>query len=213
MNDTKKRNMTGRGFLHKASGKVSAIAFLTQHREWLTTGDLAPLTLPILIKLDSAEIMATPALESIKCVVLGHMMAKDAVKAENAIINPPKEKKSTKPWIATIYDAKGDIQFRLNGNTGEPIELQESFDTSSAADNWTDRRLVEGASDWFGVVAHTSVLNKFGEPLATTVMRDDAMSRTFRINKGAVCKVKSKTTPTLGFGVKCSNDRSVFSKG
>lgn len=212
MNDSKKRNMTERGFLHKASGKVSAIAFLAQHREWLATGALASLTLPILAKLDTGEILATPALESIKGVVLGHMLAKDASKAEDAIINP-KEKKSTKPWTATIFNAAGEIQFRLNGNTGEPIELQESFDTCSLADGWTDRRLVEGACDWFGVVAHTSILNKHGEPLATTVMRDDAMARTFKESKGAVCKVKSKTTPTLGFGVKCSNDRSVFSKG
>ena len=45
------------------------------------------------------------------------------------------------------------------------------------------------------------------------IMRDDSIARILKQPKGAVCKVQSKTTNKLGFGVKAGNDRAVFSKG
>jgi hypothetical protein len=211
MDNTKKiRNMTAKGFLHKASGKHSASAFLEQHREWLLTGDLANVTAPILLSLDNREIMPTPALEAIKGVVLGHMLAKETATFTEALLNP--KTGSKKPWQATIFDAAGNIQTRVKEN-GEIEELQKTFDTCSLADGWTDRRLFEGACDWFGVVAHTTLVTKDGDPFAQTILRDDAMARIFKHKPGSVCKVKSQTTPRLGFGVKASQDRAVFSKG
>lgn len=211
MSEAKKvRVMTPRGFLHKASGKVSADAFLVQHRAWLESGELAPIALPILRKLDFQEIMPTPALDEIRGAVLDHMLTKETKKAENAILNPAPAGK-TKPWVATIYDVKGNIQTRINAK-GEEEELQEGFDKSSDADRWTDRRLVEGASDWFGVVSHTTITVK-GEPLSTIIMRDDAMARHFKTPKGPAMKAQAKSSGKLSFGVKCNNDRAVFSKG
>lgn len=212
MSEAKKtRAMTERGFLHKASGKVSAIAFLTTHREWLLSGELAPLTSPILVKLDRKEILPTPALESIKGLLLSHMMAKQASKAEDAILNP-KEAPAPKPWMATIYNGKGEVQTRIKED-GEEETLQKGFEHASEADRWSDRRLFDGASDWFSVVSHTTILNGEGEPLSTIIMRDDAIGRMLKAPKGAVCKPQSKTTGKLSFGVKVTNDRAVFSKG
>jgi hypothetical protein len=211
MSESKKpRVMTPRGFLHKASGKVSADAFLTQHRAWLESGELAEVALPILRKLDFQEILPTPALDEIRGAVLDHMLTKETKKAENAILNPAPAAKR-KPWMATIYDAKGEIQTRINAK-GEQEDLQETFDKSSDADRWTDRRLFEGASDWFGVVSHTTITIK-GEPLSTIIMREDAIARILQKPKGPAMKSQAKSSGKLSFGVKVSNDRAVFSKG
>ena len=208
--DKKVRNMTPRGFLHKASGKIGASAFLAQHRAWLESGELASHTTPILRKMDEKDILPTPCLEAIKAIVLGHMLAVDSAKAEDAILNP--KVGVVKPWMATVYNAKGEIQSRTKED-GSEEDLQKTFDTSSDADRWTDRRLFDGASDWYGVVAHTSIINRHGDPLSTVIMRDDSMGRILQVSKGPVMKGQSKSAGKLSFGVKVHNDRSVFSKG
>lgn len=217
MSETKKpRVMTEKGFLHKATGKVSASAFLAQHRAWLETGDLAIVTKPVLLTLDEVkqtlltakqdtEGAAKIALDTITKVVLDHMIAKAANKAEEAILNP--KEKTPKNWVATIYNAKGEIQTRVKDN-GEIADLQEGFDKSSDADRWTDRRLFDGASDWFGVVASTTMLK-----IETIVLRDDAIARILKKPAGMVCKSKPQSTPRLGFGVKAKGDHFHFSKG
>ena len=210
MSDSKKRNMSIKGWLHKSSGKVSATAFLAAHREWLLSGDLSPVTSPILVKLDSKEILPTAALMDLRSVLLGHMVAKEAAKAEDDLLNP--KGGTRKPWLATIYDAKGNIQTRVKED-GSVEDLQKGFDKSSDADRWCDRRLFDGAPDWFGTVSHTTLCNKEGDPLSTVIMRDDAISRILRQPKDAVMKVKSKTTDKLSFGVKVHNDHSTFSGG
>lgn len=206
MTEAKKvRVMTPRGFLHKASGKISADAFLAQHRAWLESGELAPLTTPILRELDAKVTLPTPALEVIKMVVLNHMLAKEADKAEEAILNPAPAAKP-KAWEATVYNAKGEIQSRTKED-GEEEDLQKGFDSSSDADRWSDRRLFDGASDWFAVVRHTTM------PLETTILRDDAIARILKQPRGPAMKSQAKSAGKLSFGVKVHNDRSVFSKG
>lgn len=202
--------MTERGFLHKASGKIGAQAFIAQHRAWLETGDLASFTTPILRKLDAKEILPTPALEKLNEVVLGHMLAKETAKAEDAILNP--KQATVKPWKATIFNAKGEVQTRTTED-GKVEELSKGFDNSNDADRWCDRRLFDGASDWFGVVTHTTIVTKSGEFLSTVIMRDDSIARILKQPKKPVMKPQAKSTNSLGFGVKCTNDRSVFSKG
>jgi hypothetical protein len=205
MSDTKKRNMSGKGFLHKASGRISAVAFLATHREWLLTGDLAPLTGPILAKLDNNELLATPALESIKAVVLGHMVAKETAKAEAAILAP--KTATNKPWLATIYNEKGDIQTRITDD-GEVEDLIKGFETSSAADGWSDRRLFECSSDCYAIVNHTAIAS-----VSSRIERNESIARIMRVPSGPVMKGQSKGSGRLSFGVKAKNDRSVFSKG
>jgi hypothetical protein len=210
MSDSKKRNMSIKGWLHKASGKISATAFLVAHREWLLSGDLSPVTSPILVKLDNQEILPTAALTDLRSVLLGHMVAKEAAKAEDDLLNPKGGTK--KPWLATIYDAKGNIQTRVKED-GSVEDLQKGFDKSSDADRWSDRKLFDAPCDCYAIVSHTSIVNKSGDLLYTVVMRDDAIARILKVERGPVMKAHSKTTDRLGFGTKVHNDRSVFSKG
>lgn len=208
------RKMTPKGFLHKATTKaaVSAASFLAQHREWLETGELAQFTSPILRKLDDRQILPTPALEEIKVVVLSHHLAQETAKAE-AAMEKAAQPQVRKNYIVTVYNAKGEIQTRKNANTGEDMDLRETFDLSSQAEGWADRRLFDGASDWFAVIEHTKMTDRDGNPLATTVMRDDAIARILRAKKGPVMKSKPQSTSKLSFGVKAKGDHFQFSRG
>jgi hypothetical protein len=235
MSESKKeRVMSPKGFLHKSTTKAaaSAAAFLAQHRAWLETGELAKVTSPILAKVDSKDLMPTPALEEIKVVVLNHMIASEIRKGEEQMAAREAGPQSTpKNWIATIYTAKGEVATRtkvweenvevVNAQGERTIkkvqkseveDLEESFDLSQEADRWTDRKLVEGATDCFGVITHATMTIK-GEPFSTTVTRNDAMARVLRVGKGPVMKPQAKGTGKLSFGVKVHNDRSRFSGG
>lgn len=204
--------MSPKGFLHKANGKVSAIAFLATHRAWLETGEVAQFTSPILAKMDSGDLLPTPTLETIKSVVLGHILASDALKAEKSIEKASAEPRVRKDYLATIRNSRGDICFRIN-EKGEEVLLQESFDKSSDADRWCDRRLFDGESDWYGIVQHTKMVDRHGHALATVILRMDAMARILKAPKGPVMSKRGQSTNSLGFGVKAKNDRFHFSKG
>jgi hypothetical protein len=203
MTESKKpRQMTAKMFLHRSSGKVSADAFIQAHRAFLETGKLAEVTSPILAKLDSKAIMPTPALEEIRGVVFTHTLRAaietDEAKMAEAQANPAK----AKPWMATILDSEGN---EIEG-------MSSSFDDASSADRWVDRRLFDGASDWHGMVTHATITIK-GEPFTTIIQRADSIARIMKRPTSSVLKTKSKTTPKLGFGVSCHNDRAVFSRG
>jgi hypothetical protein len=200
------RKMTLKGWLSKSNGKVSAAGFLAQHREFLTTGDLAPFTSPILAKLDKGELLPTPALHEVQSVVLSHILAADAVKGEAKLRKDQEEPKKSKPWTATIFDAKGEVQTRVKEN-GEIEDLIKSEDNSSALERWCDRRLFDGAPDWYAVMTH-NVLN-----VTTTISRDQAIARILRKPTSAVCKTTGGSTSKLGFGVKAKNFVAKFSHG
>jgi hypothetical protein len=201
------RKMTPKGFLHKTTTKAanSAAAFLASYREYLTTGELAPVASPIIRKLDEGTILPTPALKEIQSVVMAHIIASDQAKVEHAIEEAQQPKK-TKPWIASVLDAAGNICTRVNSE-GETEDLVKSFDLAQEADRWVDRRLFEGASDWYGQVKHATM------NVETFIQRNDAIARILKQPKGAVMHQKAVSTKTLGFGVKAKQDRSSFSRG
>lgn len=205
------RKMSPKGFLHKANGKISADAFLKQHREWLTTGELAQFTSPILAKLDAKESMPTATLEQIKSVVLSHHLAVEIKKAEVAM-DKAQEPGTSKCYLATIRDSEGNICTRVT-EKGETEDLQKSFDLGSDAERWTDRRLYHGASDWFGVIEMTKMFNAHGEPISSVIKREDAMARIDKKVKGPVVKAQPKSTNSLGFGVKAKQSHASFSRG
>lgn len=207
------RIMSERGFLHKAkSSKVSAEGFLAAHRSFLETGSLAVLTSPILTKLDSKDILPTPALEEIKNVVLTHMLAKNILAAENKINNPAVAK-TNKNWTATIYDSTGSVQVHVNEKTGDEEELIKNFDHASEADDWSDRKLFDGSAGWYGVVVSNKILTKEGEALSSIILRDDAIARIMHLRSGSVCKKQTKSTSKLSWGVKAKQDHCSFSRG
>jgi len=211
----KPRAMSVKGFLHKASTKAasSAIAFLAAHRAWLETGDLAEVTSPILRLLDERQIMPTPALEEIKRAVLTHHLRVEARAAEKKLEAAVSEgEKPKKPWTATIYDSKGLVAQERNSK-GEIVDLEMSFELASDADRWVDRRLFEGAPDWYGVIQSSVLFRADGDPIATTVMRSDAIARILKQPPKGVAKKTGVNDNRLSFGVKVHQTRSHFSHG
>jgi hypothetical protein len=200
--------MTNRKWLKKSNGKISAVAFLEAHREFLLTGALAPLTKPLLSKLEKKEILPTPCLEEIQNIVLANMIATEAVKAEQSM----KKEIASKAYLATVYDSKGNVCARIN-DKGEEVDLIASFDKLADADRWADRKLFDSASDTFAVVNHLKLIDKnTGEPMATVVMRNDAISRILRGKIGAVMH-RNKVSSSLSWGVHAKNDTCHFSHG
>lgn len=211
------RKMTMKGFLHKSTTKAanSAIAFLAAHREFLQTGDLAFFTTPILLKVDSREMMPTPALEEIKAVVLAHHLAEvsriEQEKMDRA--NQPSERK-TKSYVATIYDSKTGEVVQEKNEAGKLVDLTESFDDGTRAEGWTDRRLFDGAPTWFGVVESTNLFRQDGTAFAATILRDDSIGRILKRPKAPVMKAqKSGKGGKLSWGVKVHESRAAFSRG
>lgn len=212
-NEKKERVMTPKGFLHKSTTKAanSALAFLNQHRAWLLTGELAKTTMPILAKVDAGELMPTPALPMIQKAVMDHMHEESKRKGE-AAMRRAEEGPEPKNWIATILDSKGNVCTRVNAE-GKVEELVKDFEKSNDADRWCDRRLVEGAPDWYAVVQHTTMKNKDGDLLSTIILRNDAMARVLATSKGPVMKQTAKSAGALSFRPKARPDHFHFSKG
>jgi hypothetical protein len=211
MADKKERKMSPKGFLHKCTTKAanSAIAFLAAHRAWLETGEVAAKTSPLLAKMDKGEVLPTPCLKEIQYAVMAHIIESDRTKLEDKIAaaaegTPTSTRKS---WCATIFDSKGVMQTRTKDN-GDVEDLLKGFDLSSDADRWVDRRLFDGASDWYGTIEHTVIPN-----VCTRVERSDAIARILKQPKGPTVHVKGRSTKTLSFGVKVKESRASFSRG
>ncbi len=210
---SKPRNMTAKGFLHKSGGKVSAAGFLAEYRNWLLNGDFAQVSSPILAKLDSGEILPTPALDEIRQAVFSHHLRLEALKAEKKLLESTAGEAPSKPWNVRVYTAKGEIATRNNPTTGEVEDLDQDFDTASAADRWADRRLFEGESDNYAVVSSNALYRSDGDPISTVVLRADAIARILKQPKGPIAKKTGTRDNKLSFGVKAVQDRCHFSHG
>lgn len=210
-NDSKPRNMTVKGFLHKASGKAGASAsgFLTQHRGWLQTGEIAEVTSPILRLLDEGQIYPTPALDLIKEAVLAHHLQREVEKAEARMAEAQDPSShSSKPWVATVYTARGEV---VQDKDGE--DLTKSFQMAHHADRWADLRLVEAEPDTFVTVVHTSLMRADGSPISSVILRGDAMARILRSKKQPAMRRTTGAAQKLSFGVKVHESRATFSHG
>ena len=206
----KERKMTPKGFLHKTTTKAanSAIAFLAQYRDYLTTGEVASATSPIIAKVDRGELLPTPALKEIQYAVMSHIIESDKAKADKAAEGDSHTTGGTrKPWRATVYNAAGEVETRTKDN-GEVEDLIKGCDLSSEADRWADRRLFEGTHGWYAIVEHTIIPN-----ISSRIERADAMARILKQPKGPTVAVRGKSTKTLGFGVKVKESRASFSRG
>lgn len=198
------RQMTAKGFLFKSQTKaaVSAAAFLAQHRAWLETGELAMVTSPILRQLDEGVLLPSPTLVQIRQVVLAHHLASESRKAESTV----QEKAPTKDYLVTVYNVKGEVQVSQDEN-GKIKDLKQGFDHSSLAQGWADRRLFDGAPDWYAVIEHTKI------KMSVAVLRADAIARILKRAKTPTMKQSSQTTSKLGFGIKLKESRARFSNG
>jgi hypothetical protein len=209
-NDKTIRKMTPKMFLHRANGKVSAIAFLAAHRAFLETGELCEVTSPILRMLDDSTLLPTPALELIREAVTVHHIRVEAEQAERklmASLDAESTGGSSKTWEVTVYDSKGNIQSRIAEN-GNPIELQESFLLAQRASEWADRRLVNDCgSDCFAVITHVPT----GKEIIA--LRNEAMSRCFPKAKAPMSKKTGSRDNKLSWGSKCVQSHAHFSRG
>lgn len=213
MPDTKKpRTMTPKGFLAKMNTKAaqSAIGFLAQYRDYLTTGEVSEATSAIVAKVDAGELLPTPAMQEIGYAVMTHIIQSDAAKMDAKLNGESKGGRVSKPknWVATVYDEKGVIQTRINAK-GEVEDLIKGYDLGQDADRWAMRRLYEGASDWYAEVVHSFIPN-----VGNRIDRSDAIAYIEKKPKGPAIHQKGKSTKSLGFGPgKVGQTRVTFSHG
>ena len=210
--DKKPRTMTIKGFLHKSQTKAanSASSFLQAHREFLLTGTLAKATYPIIQRIDAGSLMPTPGLEEIRVAALNHMLNREVEEAKT-IIEHQDDVQTGKDYIATIYNAKGEVVTYIDAK-GEEKEMVNTFDDGEHARGWCDRRLVDGEPTWHGEVTHQKI-TVGGEPWTFMVERQDSLARILKNKKRPVTTQPKTTTSRLGFGVKAKQDRSSFSRG
>lgn len=200
--------MTPKQFLRKSQSKAanSALAFLAEYRDFLTTGEVASVTSPILARLDTGELLPTPALTEIKSVVFAHMMAADLHKAETAMLKAA-EPKEDKPYMACIYTAKSEVVI-----DSDDKELIKGFATGQEAEGWVFRRLIENPG-CRGEVAATKTLDNHGLAMVTHITREQAFARVYKERGMAAHKKTGVNMSKLGFGVKCKDTHVRFSSG
>ena len=188
------RNLTIKGWLHKANIAKSAEAFLKANRDYLMSGELAPLSVNILDRLDNGEIMPTPALSEIVQAVFNHTLIAEAAKAEEKIAKQGEGggRGTTKPYTTVVFDSNGPVQ---DAN-------QDGF---MAARDWADRRLFDGAPDYYAVI----YMNAGGPDYI--VHRADSMLRILRVKSGPVTHTNKVGGSGLSFGVKAKPSRNVRS--
>jgi hypothetical protein len=194
------------GFIKKASSvkaSVSAAGFLAKHREWLLKESGCAEAIDLIEKIDNQMLMPTMGLEEIKKAVFNHLMIKEQERGIKALENRNERAaraSSTNGFKAKILNEKEEIEL---DNEGEGLE--KVFKKPQEAERWCDRRLVE-CVNCFGVIEHR------GE-CWDVVTREDAIARMFKKKGAPVCRVSSKSTGKLSFGVHAKQDRCVFSKG
>jgi len=194
--------MTPRRLLHKAnSPKVSALAFFQAHREYLLASDseVSYATASIVKKLESGELLPTPALTELKRVVLDHILA-------SAHTGMNKPRKVEYPFVATIRRGTGEVARDEQGKA-----LEKEFALYQRAIDWIDRRLFESPPDYFGEVHSNRCANP--EHATDIIRRDESFSRLFEKPRMAVHKVSHPSNGNLGFGVKVRQSKVAFSRG
>lgn len=222
MSEEKKQKMSAKRFVKaKLSGRITAEGFLEAHRGFLNSHSFLQ---PILKSYDEKELMPTATLEKCKAALFDHVVASEIKKAEEQIakaqsratiiIRKPKgEPAPAKGYTITVmvkvYGTKGgeEIGTYTNSKGEEVPTLFETLDYGSA-ERKADRVLFSLSHSLYAIIE-----NNAGPPVCTKVLRADAIARILRNKKGAVSKVRGKTTNSLSFGVRARNDHSSFSRG
>lgn len=206
--------VTIKSFLFKSQTKAarSAEAFIAAYREFLVSGELAEIAGPILVKLDSAELLPTPALEEIRSAVLAHHLANEVRKGEErlavqseAVSESPKVSnravKLPKNYTVDIVNSAGDVI--------------GSYECNSCleAERVADRKLFSSPSDCHAVVVQNHMLDKKGNPLAQAILREKSIGRILKKGRGPVMKGQPRSSGSLTFGMRAKQDHCHFSRG
>jgi hypothetical protein len=190
----KKRNMSLRGFVHKATSAKGAVGFLAAHADFIRQHAILA---PFLDSYEKGKELASPTLIMIRDLAFAQMVDDEIDSARNRAVNV--REKKVKTYTVTIICQDGPGK-------------SEGFAMMQEAEGWADRRMFEDASSLYANVVSTHI-GKSGTPICWRVERNDSIARTLKHKTGAVMKVASKTTDKLGFGVKVHNDRCSFSRG
>lgn len=197
-----KRNMSIKGFVSKAVATKSAQGFLAQYREYLISGEVAPIASPILVQIDSGEIPHEEGLEAITNAVFQHMIKLSVNKAEAQLAAAETATvPANKNYIAKLFTAAGN---EIDSNT---------FLLPQDAERQGERWLVNSESGCYAHVESLKLRTREGKPFITIITREDAFARQYRTKKGPVMKGKPVSTNRLGFGVHAKQDHSHFSRG
>ena len=198
--------MTPKMFLHRSTSKAaySAAGFIAQYREYLSTGELAERTNPIIEKLDAGELLPTPALHEIRNAVMLHLLEASNKKVEQVV--QPKIEIKNSGWLVTVYNKNGTVAIRIKDN-GEEETLIKSFDMNHQAERWCDRRLFDCEPDSYAEVINSEMNISF------KIERGDAIARILKKKTGPSVVVKGINTKTLGWQAKAKQDRASFSRG
>ena len=206
------RRMSPKGFLAKCNSKagLSVMAFVKAHNEYLTQGEVAYATAPIVEQLIEGNIMNTPAMDAIKKAVMDHILKVDSMSFEEkqekaaekakAEGKPARIAKALKPFSACIRDGSGNVLVNDEGK-----EVKATFDLPQRASEWCDRRLFEQTPDCFGEVFHRNAHYEF-------VNRDGAIGRILK-GKGSAVMKHQASAGSLSFGTKVKESHSKFSHG
>lgn len=198
--------MTLKGFLHRSKGKVSSIAFLSQHKEWLLSSEVKDLISPIFSTIDNGELMPTLALNNIRQVIYDHMIVRKNEEFKNLEDKNRRKyfaKKEGK-FVVTIFDAQKKVVLEKKP-TGW-FELVKSFELPQDAQRWADRKLINNVG-CFGEI------QSYGK-MYEIIEREGSLFRILRTVKKTVYKRLSKNnTNRLSFGVKACQKTTKFSTG
>lgn len=195
------KKITPKTFLKKINHAKSAEGFLLQYREYMLTGDLHSITTPILIKIDSGELLPAPAMDELASAVYAHIIAGEKLAFEASLNKESdSESVSNKPVLGAIFDRKG-----------EEVE-SKSFNLGQDALRWVDRHLIAQSPDCVGKVTHHKVLIK-GLPMEEIVTREDAYLRLFPKKKSPFMKRSPTSVSSLTGRMKVHQSRASFSHG
>lgn len=205
-NSKKPRSMTAKRFATaKLSGRTTAEGFLDAHMMFLRNHTFLD---PILDAYDGGRLLPTPTLQALQSALLTHMLESERVKGEEKLASreesAPKKRKGgsksdgladesethSKAYTITVTVKEYDRADFATLKEGESWEA----DTFNQAQTSVDRYLAQN-----GDTVYATITNNLGVPVTTTVQRDDAIARFFKGKKGAVSRVRGRSTKTLGF--------------
>lgn len=230
------RAMTPKKFIKaKLSGKATAEGFIKAHQDFIRGYQFLE---PIVDAYERKEILPTPTLQLMQSALLEHHIANELRKAK---IKKKPFSQISKAYTISIF-VKGEdneivlgtydkvIGYKIIKEEGGKIETVESeeetdgfqivetlieeedmvyyADLYQEAEGLADRRLTK-----FEHSVYAEIVNNEGTSIKTIIMRRDAIARVFAKKKGPACRQTSKTSSSLKFGVKASQDTASFSHG
>lgn len=195
--------MTIQGFISKMSGRISAEAFLKEHREYMLNGELSCVLTDLVEKIDNNQVSPKTGLVEIQQAAFSYFMEQKAKSAVKSIT------KSTKPsnkkmYSAAIYTEDGGIATYLD-NDGNEKELIFNTDNPLQGEGWCHRKLFD-LPNCYGRMVNT----KTG--YTVEISRDSAIAAILKTGPiGAYKKVGS--SGTLTGKMKAKGDHFHFSRG